>query len=82
MTKIKVVVVILLAICQVAFSQPSFAKKKIILTSTAFEDKTILQEKYTCDGENISPPLKWNDLPEKTKSIAIIMEDLDSPKIK
>jgi len=83
MIKVKSILVALLIISQWISTQQSFAKKqKIILTSTAFENKGGLPEKYTCDGENISPPLRWDNLPEKTKSISIIMEDLDSPKIK
>ena len=49
---------------------------KITLTSSAFEDGGLIPKKYTCDGENISPPLKWDSIPTITKSIAIICEDL------
>lgn len=35
--------------------------------------------KYTCDGEELSPGIVWNDVPEGTKSFAILMEDLDVP---
>jgi Raf kinase inhibitor-like YbhB/YbcL family protein len=33
----------------------------------------------TCDGENLSPPLHWEHVPEGTKSLALIAEDLDTP---
>lgn len=51
----------------------------INLTSPAFDDGDFLPVKYTCDGANISPPLKWDSLPPKTESIAIICEDPDAP---
>ncbi len=38
-----------------------------------------IPKKYTCDGEEISPGLKWDDVPSGTKSFALIMEDLDVP---
>ena len=41
----------------------------------------IIPRKYTCDGEGISPGLTWDDVPEKTKSFALIMEDLDVPNL-
>ncbi len=37
-------------------------------------------KKYTCDGANISPPLKLENVSKKAKSIAIVMLDLDAPK--
>ncbi len=35
--------------------------------------------KYTCEGENISPPLSWTEPPEGTKSLALIVDDPDAP---
>jgi Raf kinase inhibitor-like YbhB/YbcL family protein len=50
------------------------------LTSTAFKNGEYIPEKYTCDGENLSPPLEWSNLPEGTRSIAIICDDPDAPR--
>lgn len=49
------------------------------LTSPAFEDEGLIPEKYTCDAEDISPPLIWESVPEGTKSLAIICDDPDAP---
>ena len=49
------------------------------ITSTAFNDGAPIPPKYTCDGEEISIPLKWQDVPENAKSLALIMDDPDAP---
>ncbi|MFQ5927550.1 MAG: YbhB/YbcL family Raf kinase inhibitor-like protein [Terriglobia bacterium] len=49
------------------------------LTSTAFASGEHIPPRYTCDGEDISPPLKWSDPPENTKSFALIADDPDAP---
>ena len=51
----------------------------IQVTSSAFEDGGVIPAKYTCDGEDISPPLQWDAVPEGTKSIALICDDPDAP---
>jgi Raf kinase inhibitor-like YbhB/YbcL family protein len=51
----------------------------IIIGSDAFEDGEKIPEKYTCDGMSISPPLRWDTLPEHTISFAILCEDPDAP---
>ena len=51
----------------------------IEVSSPAFESDTIIPKKYTGEGHDISPPLKWSGLPEGTKEIAIICDDPDAP---
>ena len=51
----------------------------IQLTSTAFPEGKPIPEKYTCDGADVSPPLKWANVPDGTKSIALISDDPDAP---
>jgi hypothetical protein len=51
------------------------------LNSNAFENNGTIPAKYTCDGDNISPALKISGVPEKTKSLVLIMDDPDVPKI-
>ena len=50
------------------------------LSSSAFQHGAKIPSKYTCDGENISPPLTISDVPSGTKSLVLIMEDPDVPK--
>ena len=49
------------------------------VTSTAFSDGEMIPSKYTADGQDISPPLAWEGLPESTQSVAIINDDPDAP---
>lgn len=49
------------------------------VTSDAFAQGAAIPARYTCEGENISPPLSWSGAPAGTKSIALIMEDPDAP---
>jgi Raf kinase inhibitor-like YbhB/YbcL family protein len=51
----------------------------IQLTSTAFGEGKPIPAKYTCDGADVSPPLKWSNVPNGTKSIALISDDPDAP---
>ena len=48
------------------------------LTSTAFEAGETIPTRFTCEGEDISPPLTWNDIPSGTQSLALICDDPDS----
>lgn len=52
---------------------------KFEITSDAFAPGQAIPIKHTCDGHNISPPLRWSGVPEPTKSFALIMEDPDAP---
>jgi len=50
------------------------------ISSPAFENGQPIPPKYTRDGENISPPLQWRNLPKGTQSLALVIEDPDAPK--
>jgi Raf kinase inhibitor-like YbhB/YbcL family protein len=49
------------------------------IESKAFKNNALIPVKYTCDGENFSPPLTWREAPENSKSFALIIEDPDAP---
>ncbi|MCL5090617.1 MAG: YbhB/YbcL family Raf kinase inhibitor-like protein [Patescibacteria group bacterium] len=48
------------------------------IISSAFNENDLIPEKYTCDGENINPPITITGAPEKTKSLALIVDDPDA----
>ena len=52
----------------------------LTVKSAAFQDGGMIPSDYTCDGKNISPPISWNNVPEGTKSIALICDDPDAPR--
>lgn len=49
------------------------------LISPAFAANEEIPTLYTCQGENISPPLRWEDVPPHAKSLVLIVEDPDAP---
>jgi len=74
--------VILFLCCSVCFSADNTKTKKggaMKITSPAFQHNTMIPAKYTCEGMDINPPLVVEDIPEKTKSLVLIMDDPDAP---
>ena len=49
------------------------------LTSPEFKHRGPIPVKFTCDGEDMSPPLAISGVPDEAKSLALIMEDPDAP---
>ena len=49
------------------------------LSSPAFQDSGLIPQKFTCQGENVSPELNWSEAPANTQSFALIMDDPDAP---
>jgi Raf kinase inhibitor-like YbhB/YbcL family protein len=49
-----------------------------MLKSSAFEDGAMIPQKYSCEGDNVSPPLSWSGAPKGTKSLALICDDPDA----
>jgi Raf kinase inhibitor-like YbhB/YbcL family protein len=47
--------------------------------TSVFRDGADIPSKYTCDGANVSPPLAWDDVPQGTRSLAIVVDDPDAP---
>lgn len=54
-------------------------KQAMKLVSTAFAEGRPIPADYTCDGRNISPPLKWSGAPPGTRSLVLICDDPDAP---
>ncbi len=49
------------------------------LESPAFQEGEAIPPRYTCDGDDASPALRWRDAPANTRSFALIMDDPDAP---
>jgi Raf kinase inhibitor-like YbhB/YbcL family protein len=47
--------------------------------SAAFAHQAEIPRRYTCDGQDVSPPLAWGGVPEAAKSLALIIDDPDAP---
>jgi Raf kinase inhibitor-like YbhB/YbcL family protein len=58
-----------------------FALSEMQITSTAFEDGGPIPAKHTGEGEDTSPLLKWSDVPDSTRSFAVICHDPDAPVV-
>jgi Raf kinase inhibitor-like YbhB/YbcL family protein len=52
----------------------------MIIRSPAFAENSAIPQKYTCDGENVSPPIEWTDLPSDARTVALVCDDPDAPK--
>ncbi|MGQ0643200.1 MAG: YbhB/YbcL family Raf kinase inhibitor-like protein [Gemmatimonadaceae bacterium] len=49
------------------------------LSSSAFQHQGQIPSRFTCDGDDVSPPLAWDDVPNETKSFVLIVDDPDAP---
>lgn len=65
---------------KLVITQPGIAAgARLDLTSPAFVNGTRLPERFTDDGDGVSPPLSWSAAPAGTTSFALIIEDPDAP---
>jgi hypothetical protein len=53
--------------------------KQLVVTSSAFVHDQKIPAKYTCDGDNVNPPLTIEGIPEGTKTLVLIADDPDAP---
>lgn len=67
------------AVVATAGAEPARLAKKLSVTSSAFGKGETIPTRFTCDGKNVSPPLRWSGVPDRTKEIALVMDDPDAP---
>lgn len=51
----------------------------LTVSSSAFQEGDKIPAKYTCEGQDVSPPLAWSEPPAGTRSLALIVDDPDAP---
>ena len=51
----------------------------LTLKSTSFDQGNAIPVKYTCEGQDISPPLTWQGVPDSARSLVLIVDDPDAP---
>jgi Raf kinase inhibitor-like YbhB/YbcL family protein len=51
----------------------------ITVTSIAFSDGAAIPRRFSCDGDNVSPPLTWSGVPSSASALALVVDDLDAP---
>ena len=73
-----IILLLILTACQSPAIDTSQAAK-FRLSSPAFEDSGLISQRFTCQGDNVSPELNWDEVPANTKSFALIMDDPDAP---
>ena len=49
------------------------------IRSTAFADGASIPPRYTCEGDDVSPPLAWSGVPAGAKALALVVDDPDAP---
>jgi hypothetical protein len=63
----------------VLFMEGADAALALMLTSPAFKPGAAMPSRYSCEGEEMSPPLAWDGVPAGTKSLALVLDDPDAP---
>jgi len=63
----------------VTASQSEEAEMSLTITSSAFEPGGEIPARYTCDGEDVSPPLTWTGIPDGAQSLVLVVDDPDAP---
>jgi Raf kinase inhibitor-like YbhB/YbcL family protein len=58
---------------------PHLLMADFALESTSFGHTQPIPSQYTCDGEDLSPALRWADAPEEARSLALVVDDPDAP---
>lgn len=58
---------------------PAGGSQVISVTSTAFDDGQPIPQAYSCDGDEVSPPLAWSGVPSGAAALALVVDDPDAP---
>jgi hypothetical protein len=69
----------LLVGCESRELLPKEGAMVLSVSSTAFQEGAKIPSKYTCQGQDVSPPIAWGEPPVRTQSFALIMDDPDAP---
>jgi len=80
MRSVKALPIVFLFLFACTSNQCVSQEETMQITSTAFAHTESIPSKYTCDGDNVNPPLEFNDIPDEARSLVLIMEDPDVPK--
>ncbi len=73
------VILLTVVACAPKASMPAKEAETVLsLSSTAFKEGDQLPVKYTCDGQDISPPFEWGEPPQGTRTFALIVDDPDA----
>src|SRR5208337_4027086 len=51
----------------------------LVISSPAFANSGVIPDRYTCAGEDASPPLAWRGVPRAAKTLALVIDDPDAP---
>jgi Raf kinase inhibitor-like YbhB/YbcL family protein len=54
--------------------------ERITVSSPAFTQGAAIPQRFTCDGDNLSPPLRWSGVPARTVEVALVVDDPDAPR--
>ena len=82
MKRLRIYIVFLLQVFLFSYAMGQSVTKieELKISSPAFENGGEIPKKYTCDGANVSPPLKIQNVPSNTKSLALVFDDIDAPR--
>lgn len=72
-----------LAACSSGDGQPRAERalpEPITVSSPAFTAGSAISQRFTCDGDNLSPPLGWSGVPAGTVEVALVVDDPDAPR--
>ncbi len=74
-----IIIFIIVAVLIIAFTTHRISPTIMIITSPSFKNNEFIPAKFSCEGGNINPELQIQNVPENTKSLALIMHDPDAP---